>query len=190
LTRLARASNLRGAPRSPPLGRPLEFAMIHHVELRDATASDAAFLLEMLIEACNWSGEQRVTQSDVGDDAQLCHYVSDWPQPDDFGVVAIDRGAPVGAAWARTFSSHDPGYGYVAPDVPELSMAVIAPERGRGVGRRLLEALLTRASERGWRALSLSVEDGNQAAALYGAVGFESVGRNGNSTVMLLELSA
>jgi GNAT superfamily N-acetyltransferase len=67
-------------------------------------------------------------------------------------------------------------------------MAVIAPQRGRGVGRRLLEALVARARRRGWRALSLSVEDGNQAAELYATVGFETVGRDGNSTVMLLRL--
>jgi ribosomal protein S18 acetylase RimI-like enzyme len=157
------------------------------VELRNAAASDAA---EMLIEACNWSGEERVTRSDVVDDPQLGHYIGDWPRPNDFGVVALDRGTPVGAAWARTFSPHDPGYGFVAPDVPELSIAVIEPERGRGLGRRLLEALVTRASDRRQRALSLSVEDGNQAARLYTAVGFKSVGRNGDSTIMLLECSA
>ena len=172
------------------LDRHSYFAMIRVMEVRDATVRDADFLLDMLIEACNWSGEQRMTRSDVGDDPQLRHYLSDWPRQDDFGVVAIDRGAPVGAAWARTFSAHDPGFGFVAPDVPELSMAVIAPQRGRGVGRRLLEALLASARRRGWRALSLSVEDGNQAAELYSTVGFETVGRNGNSTIMFLELVA
>ena len=162
--------------------------MIGEMKLRNATERDAAFLLEMLIEACNWSGEQRVTSSDVDDDAQLRHYVDGWPQPGDLGIIAIDRRAPIGAAWARTFSAHDPGYGFVAPDVPELSMAVIASQRGRGVGRRLLEALVAQARERRWRALSLSVEDGNQAVELYAAIGFQRVGRNGNSTIMFLEL--
>jgi GNAT superfamily N-acetyltransferase len=186
----ARASNDSWRDAVTATRAALDFAMIHDVELRNAAASDAPFLLEMLIEACNWSGEQRVTRSDVRDDAQLRHYVSDWPQPDDLGIVAIDRGTPVGAAWARTFAAHEPGYGFVAPDVPELSMAVITPQRGRGVGRRLLEAIVARASDRGWRALSLSVEDGNRAAELYAGVGFRCVGRNGRSTVMLLEFSA
>src|SRR3954447_25693809 len=109
--------------------------MMHDMELRDAAVSDAAFLVEMLVEACNWPGEQRVTRSDIGNDAQLRRYVRGWPKPDDFGVVAMDRGTPIGAAWARTFSTQDPGYGFVAADVPELSMAVIAPRRRRGVGR-------------------------------------------------------
>lgn len=160
------------------------------MELREATARDADFLLDMLVEACNWSGE-RVTRSDVGQDRHLRHYVSDWPQPDDFGVVAVgDQEAPIGAAWARTFSAQDPGFGFVALDVPEVSMAVIAPQRGRGIGHRLLQALVETARQRGSRALSLSVEDGNQAAELYATAGFRTVERNGNSTTMLLELPA
>jgi GNAT superfamily N-acetyltransferase len=162
--------------------------MIHVMQLRDATASDADFLLDMLIEACNWSGERRTSRFDVCDDSQLHRYISDWPRQNDFGVVAVDQGAPVGAAWARTFSAHDAGFGFVAPDVPELSIAVVAPQRGRGVGRRLLEALVASARQQGWRALSLNVEDGNHAAELYAVAGFETVRRNGNSTVMILEL--
>lgn len=159
------------------------------MELRGATARDADFLFDMLVEACNWSGEHRVTRWDVEQDPHLRHYVGHWPQPDDFGVVAVDdQEAPIGAAWARTFSAHDPGFGFVAPDVPELSMAVIAPQRGRGLGHWLLQALVTTARQRGSRALSLSVEDGNQAAQLYATVGFRTVGRHGNSTTMLLEL--
>lgn len=159
------------------------------MEIREATAEDAGFLLDMLVEACNWNGEQRATRRDVEADPHLRHYVSGWPRMQDFGVVAVDdEGAPVGGAWARTFSPRDPGYGYVAADVPEISMAVVASWRGRGVGRRLLQALVDAAREQGWRALSLSVEDGNRAAQLYRAAGFTAVGRNGSSDTMLLNL--
>jgi hypothetical protein len=107
------------------------------VELREATADDAGVLLDTLVEACNWWGEQRGARSDVDRHPQRKHYVSTWPQGDDFGVVALDDdGAAVGAAWVRRFLAHDPGYGFGAPDVPELSMAVVAGRRGHGIGRR------------------------------------------------------
>ena len=69
-------------------------------------------------------------------------------------------------------------------------MAVLASRRGPGVGRRLLVALIETARQRGRRALSLSVEDGNPAVRLYAEVGFRAVSRDGNSTTMLLELPA
>jgi len=37
-------------------------------------------------------------------------------------------------------------------------------------------------------AISLSVEDGNRARALYERLGFRTVGRNGGSDTLLLEL--
>lgn len=159
------------------------------VQIREASAEDADFLLDMLVEACNWSGVERVSRVAAERDAELVRYVVDWPREHDFGVVAHDGDAgPLGAAWARAFSARSPGYGYVADDVPEISMAVVASWRARGVGRRLLQALVAMAQERGWRAVSLSVEDGNSAQQLYLAHGFTTVGRNGTSDTMVLDL--
>jgi ribosomal protein S18 acetylase RimI-like enzyme len=159
------------------------------VDLRKATADDAGFLLEMLMEAYNWSGEQRVARGDVESQPQLRRCVAGWPRGQDFGMVA-QAGAetPLGAAWARIFSAEEPGYGFVAEDIPEITMAVVASQRSRGIGRRLLEALVAAAREKGWRAVSLSVEDGNRAVGLYREVGFVTVGRVGSSDTMLLEL--
>lgn len=159
------------------------------MQMRGATAEDADYLLDMLVEACNWSGQRRVSRTAVEADPQLRKYVSGWPRDHDVGVVAIDDHAGrIGAAWARTFTAAEPGYGYVADDVPEISMAVDPRWRGRGVGRRLLSSLIELAQERGWGALSLSVEDGNRARQLYRAAGFATVGRSGTSDTMLLDL--
>lgn len=161
------------------------------MELRDATADDSGFLLDMLVEACNWSGDQRVERRDVLSRPHLRHYVADWPSPQDFGLIAVaDDGTPLGAAWARLLPAENPGYGFVASDVPEISMAVVASERGRGIGRRLFEALIISARENVWRALSLSVEDGNPVVRLYRAAGFVTVGRVETSDTMMLDLAA
>jgi hypothetical protein len=40
----------------------------------------------------------------------------------------------MGAAWARVVTAEKAGYGFVAYDVPELGMAVLAPDRGLGLG--------------------------------------------------------
>ena len=66
-------------------------------------------------------------------------------------------------------------------------MAVVPGQRGRGVGRQMLQGVIELAQRRGWSALSLSVEDGNSATKLYRAMGFVTVGRSGNSDTMLLD---
>jgi ribosomal protein S18 acetylase RimI-like enzyme len=157
--------------------------------LRDATGADLPVLLDLLLEAFNWTGEERVTREQMHADPHTARYLGGWMRPGDFGVVATDDSRPVGAVWARALAQDEPGYGYVADDVPELGMAVAPGQRGRGVGEALLARTITVARELGWRALSLSVEDGNRAArALYGRHGFVVVGREGGSDTMLLDL--
>ena len=69
------------------------------MELRKATADDGGFLLDMLVEAYNWSGEQRTTRQDVELHPRLQRYIAHWPRGQDFGLVALaEDGVPVGAA--------------------------------------------------------------------------------------------
>lgn len=74
-------------------------------------------------------------------------------------------GVRVGARWARPPPADHPGYGYVAPDVPELTLGVLPAHRRRGVGGALLDAVVAAGRERGLARLSLSVEDGNGVVA-------------------------
>lgn len=86
------------------------------------------------------------------------------------------------APWMRYFTAANPGYGFVDEQTPELSIGVREGFRGQGVGRALMGAAIEAAPDR----LSLSVEDGNRAIHLYESFGFVPVGREGNSTTMLL----
>ncbi|MGO1908371.1 MAG: GNAT family N-acetyltransferase [Brevibacterium sp.] len=80
------------------------------------------------------------------------------------------------------------GYGWVAADIPELSMAVLPDHQGQGIGGALLDTVCALARISGFPAVSLSVEDGNGAAKLYADHGFEPVGRNGDSDVLVRKL--
>jgi len=143
----------------------------------------------MLVEAFNWDGSARFTRGEVIAEAHTALYLDGWRQRGDFGLVAVESGVPVGAIWARALPAATPGYGYVADDVPELGMGVAPGQRGKGVGSALLNGCIDVARSLGWRALSLSVEDGNVAArALYERHGFLVFGRNGGSDTMLREL--
>jgi ribosomal protein S18 acetylase RimI-like enzyme len=118
-------------------------------------------------------------------DPAVAVYIEGWGRPGDAGVVAEDEdGVPLGAAWYRRFTQAEHGHGFVAPEVPELTVAVAPPNRGRGVGTALLEALVERAEAEGAPALSLSVEDDNPALRLYERLRFERVGRAGTAWTM------
>lgn len=64
-------------------------------------------------------------------------------------------------------------------DEVELLLCAVAPERRRsGDGRRMMEAVVDSARGRGARRLFLEVRASNMAAlSLYGAVGFQPLGR-------------
>jgi ribosomal protein S18 acetylase RimI-like enzyme len=104
-------------------------------------------------------------------------YLDGWGRPGDAGVVAVEEnGRRLGAAWYRLFPADEAAYGFVAPDVPELSIGVREGARGSGIGRSLLEGLLATAREEGYRAVSLSVDRQNPALRLYERVGFRDAG--------------
>jgi ribosomal protein S18 acetylase RimI-like enzyme len=150
--------------------------------MRPATSADEPFLREMLAVAAGWRGDP------AGPDPGLEHYVEGFGRDGDVGVVAELGDTPVGAVWARRFEAAHPGYGFVAEDVPELSIGVRAGHRGQGLGSALLEALVRALAGAGAERVSLSVEPDNPARRLYERAGFAKVGENGGSWTMVRRL--
>ena len=138
------------------------------MNIRPSTAQDAEFLKRMLYEAARWN--------------------PDWPREPIEDVIAEVEGEPVGAAWYRTFTEDEPGFGFVDEKTPELSIAVVPLHRRKGIGGTLLRAALVQAREEGHQALSLSVAVHNRSRMLYQRVGFEKVGEHGDHWTMLANL--
>jgi ribosomal protein S18 acetylase RimI-like enzyme len=158
------------------------------VIVRAATAADREFLRAMIYDAACWRDIPHAPFEDVLAEPAVARYVEDWGRAGDLGVIAEIDGEPAGAAWLRLFATDDAGYGFVAEDVPELSIAVVAGKRGNGVGRALIDALVDMARAEGFRACSLSVEKDNPALRLYRRAGFAEVADDDGAWTMLLEL--
>jgi GNAT superfamily N-acetyltransferase len=156
------------------------------IRTRGALPGDRDFLAAMLVEAINWNPDGgHLAPEVVLAFPQNARYVVGWPRPGDLGVVAETTGGRrVAAAWWRHFTDDAPGYGYLAADVPEVSIGVVAEYRGRGIGGRLLTELAAAARDAGVPALSLSVETANPARRLYERHGYRTVGSMGRSVTM------
>ncbi|MGH2344713.1 MAG: GNAT family N-acetyltransferase [Chloroflexota bacterium] len=163
------------------------------ITIRPATAADLPFMWEMLFEAAAVSPAMRA----LGKEAALAQpanqkYLAAWGRPGDAAVVAVDAaGRRGGAAWYRLFPEEAPGYGFVAPEVPELSIGTCAAARGQGVGTRLLRALLDTARAHPFERMSLSVDRQNPARALYERLGFRDAGisdSDDSSVTMIADL--
>lgn len=157
------------------------------ITCRLATKEDQDFLWEMLYQAVYVAPGEAAPSREIVRLPELAKYVQDWGNRNDLGMIAEDEnGMPLGAAWLRLFKGEKRGYGYVADDIPEVSVAVLPEYRGQGIGARLLEELLRMARAR-WRGVSLSVQEQNPAARLYLRLGFVEVNRQGDSLTMLLK---
>jgi GNAT superfamily N-acetyltransferase len=148
------------------------------------TAADQGLLRIATLGNVNWVGE-RFTMSDVVDRPEFAHYTRLDIGRGDFGFVTERDGKAIGAVWAVFLPVEDAGFGFVDTQTPELSLWVDADERGRGLGRRLLQLLKDEARRRGIRTISLSVEAGNFAKRLYEAAGFLDVRGRERDGVMI-----
>jgi ribosomal protein S18 acetylase RimI-like enzyme len=146
--------------------------------IRPAQPDDVPFLWDMAWEATAVDAGMRA----LGREAVFAmpharRNLDGWGRVGDAAVIAVAAdGQRLGAAWYRIFPEEDPGWGFVAADVPELSIGIAEAARGKGVGSALLDALLTLAQEQGYRAISLSVDRQNPARRLYERKGFRDAG--------------
>lgn len=149
-----------------------------HFTIRTVQIKDVSFLWDMLYEAASVSAGIR----SLGKEKALSlpanrKYVEGWGRPGDAGIIAVDRTEqPLGAAWYRLHPVEIPGYGFVSPSIPELTIGVRVDARNQGVGSALLQALIELAQNQGYAALSLSVDRNNPALHLYERFGFRDAG--------------
>src|SRR5689334_19837030 len=116
--------------------------------VRQIIRADEPFLWDMLYLAIFMPEGVTPPSRDILKAPEIAKYVESWGRSGDYGLIAVDVEAnqPVGAIWLRYFSSTNPSYGYVADDIPELSMALLTNYRGQGIGTRLLGDLIASTS--------------------------------------------
>ncbi|NND02836.1 MAG: GNAT family N-acetyltransferase [Acidimicrobiia bacterium] len=159
--------------------------------VRRLTADDLPAVQRILYLAIGWNDPDDLPPLEIAlEHPALELFHEGWGRFGDAGCVAESEGAFVGGAYYRLFTDHRHGDGYIAPDVPEIAVAVDNNYRGRGVGRRLVNELAKVARASGIARLSLSVNKPNPARRLYERLGYEIVEDRGSSVLMVLNLAA
>ena len=102
----------------------------------------------------------------------------------DFCMVAEEDGRIVGAAWTRLMKD----YGYVDDETPSFAISLYREYRGRGIGTKLMLAMLELLRKKGYKQASLAVQKANVAERMYEKVGFRTVSENEEEYIMVCDL--
>jgi len=159
--------------------------------LREFRRSDFPFLREMLYEGVFWrESENRPSFEEGLAYPEVSKALAGWGERDgDTAVIATLDDVSVGAAWYRFWTDDDSVIGYVDAGTPVLAIAVHRDHRHRGIGRKMVEWLIDRASSRSIRRISLSVSKDNVALELYRQQGFRVHADRGDAFTMVRSLN-
>lgn len=149
-------------------------------DFRETVADDEDFLWKMLFYASHSDDEPDTKPEDVRGNPDLVGYVNGWRLAGMPGIVAERDGIPLGAAWLRLLTEDDRlNPVFVAVEIPELAVAVVPGNEGRGVGTGMIERLLSVAGHR-YPGVVLSARAESPAVRLYERLGFGVVGEMTN----------
>lgn len=167
----------------------IEFKRNQKITIRELDPGEAPSLEDFMFDAIFIpEGVERPAREIIYLPELAC-YFRDFGREHDHCLVATIKGELLGAVWTRLFPETRKGYGFVDAHTPELSMSVKSSFRHRGIGTRLLTAMLERLQQKGYKQVSLSVDEANYAFRMYEKAGFVTVASDGISATMVKKLA-
>lgn len=133
---------------------------------RGANINDLPFMKEMLIECCFASDVTSITIDNLHEYPDTEINIKGWNFETEPGIIAETQfGESVGAVWLRNL----PELGHSVNEyLPEITIAVSASYRGKGIAGNLMNELYKKCSEKGIGCISLGVHSKNlPAISLY-----------------------
>ena len=143
------------------------------IVFRRATEADRPFMEEMNKLTETFGDPNGELPSDYAETSE--HYIGRWTE-DQGGILVEEDGDKLGAAWLRNFTAENPGTGYIADDYPEVAIALTPGSTGKGLGGKLMRAVLDLAQVMGHPGISLCVhKDNPRAKHSYEKVGYQDI---------------
>ena len=153
--------------------------------IRELRRSEVAVLKDFLYEAIFLPEGVEPPERSIVELPELRIYYEGFGEGKaDFCMVAEEGGRIVGAAWTRLMKD----YGYVDDETPSFAISLYREYRGRGIGTKLMLAMLAKLREKGFKCASLAVQKANYAVRMYERVGFRTVSENEEEYIMVCDL--
>lgn len=153
--------------------------------IREINEKEYGILQDFLYEAIFVPEGVPAPPRDIIRQPELQVYLDGFGQkPSDLALAAEVGGRIVGAVWVRIM----PDYGHIDDQTPSVAIALYREYRNMGIGTALMEAMLRKLKNAGYRQASLAVQKANYAVRMYRKVGFEVVGENAEEYIMVCRL--
>jgi len=153
--------------------------------IREMKVEEYGLLDEFLYQAIFQKDPENLIPREEIEKPTLRVYIDDFgKKPDDYCICAEADGTVVGAVWVRII----PGFGSVDDQTPEFAISLLPEARGKGIGTKLMEAMLFHLKKRGYAKTSLAVQKANYAVRMYKKVGFEIIDENEEEYIMIHKL--
>ncbi|MEA4875855.1 MAG: GNAT family N-acetyltransferase [Anaerorhabdus sp.] len=105
-------------------------------------------------------------------------------EKDDKAFVAEINKKIVGAVWVRIMND----YGHIDDNTPSFAISLLKEYRGLGIGKTLMQTMLSELKKCDYKQVSLAVQKENFALKLYKNLGFEVFDENEEEYIMILHL--
>ena len=153
-------------------------------EIREMKKEESGILKEFLYLSIFVPEGEPEFSREILETPEFQVYLEDFGKRDDYALLAIADGKPVGAVWSRIMKD----YGHVDDETPSLAIAILKEYRGKGIGTALLNRLLLELKSKGYRRVSLSVQKLNYAVKLYFGAGFQVEEDKGEEYILICDL--
>ena len=154
------------------------------MKIRELNTSETELLKDFLYEAIFVPEGVEPPDRKIIELPELRLYYEDFGKGNaDNCLVAEEDGRVVGAVWTRIMDD----YGHVDDETPSFAISLYKEYRGRGIGTKLMYAMLELLRSKRYKRASLAVQKANYAVRMYEKVGFRIIDQNEEEYIMVYE---
>lgn len=157
--------------------------------IRTIRKEEIPLLEDFLYEAIFQRDARNLLPKTIVNQPELRVFIEDYGGEDDHCLVAEVNGKVIGAVWTRILSGDVKGFGNIDEKTPEFAISLFKEYRGMGIGTRLMEDMITRLKQEGYRQASLAVQKDNYAVRMYQKTGFHMVSETKEEYIMVCDLA-
>ncbi len=157
---------------------------MENLKIRELKENEYKILDDFLYEAIFIPKGTKKPPRDIIQNEELQVYVKDFGKDkDDHCMVAEWDHRIVGACWTRIMND----YGHIDDHTPSFAISLYEEYRGKGIGAKLMEAMLMLLREKGYKRASLSVQKNNYAVKMYKNIGFQTIDETEQEYIMAFD---